>query len=126
MGKLDLLAVRADEEEGIVTHEDILSGLGGRGSQKKDADAFKYVQEGYRQVPISLPPLGGGGHNYCRQRGFSPMNAPKRGADHTDTSARRRFHGFPVGSSAARLSGSDRWLNLPPSANGSAVAARLA
>jgi len=81
VGKLDLLAVRADEEEGIVTHEDILSGLGGRGSQKKDADAFKYVREGYRQVPMRLRPLGGRGHKYWRQRGFSPMNAPNERAE---------------------------------------------
>jgi hypothetical protein len=51
MGKLYLLAVRSDKEECVATHQDILwaAAPGRPGSQKKDALASKYVQQGYRR-----------------------------------------------------------------------------
>jgi len=53
LGKPDLLAVRSDEEECVVIHQDIPSGSNfrGPGLQKKDVDASKYVQQGYRYFP---------------------------------------------------------------------------
>jgi hypothetical protein len=53
LGKPNLLAVRSDEEEGVVTHQGIPSDSNFRRPrlQKKDADASKYVQQGYRDFP---------------------------------------------------------------------------
>jgi hypothetical protein len=50
LGKSDLLSVWSDEEECVVIHQDIPSDSNFRrpGLQKKDADASKYVQQGYR------------------------------------------------------------------------------
>lgn len=52
MGKTDLLAVRSDKEECVVTHQDIPSDSNFRrpGFQNKDADASNYVQQGYRNL----------------------------------------------------------------------------
>jgi hypothetical protein len=51
MGKLYLLAVRSDEEEFLVTHQEILLAVapGRLGLQKKGARASTYVQQGYRR-----------------------------------------------------------------------------
>jgi hypothetical protein len=53
LGEPDLPAVRSDEEEYVVTHQDIPSDSNFRRSelQKTDADASKYVQQGYRFFP---------------------------------------------------------------------------
>jgi hypothetical protein len=64
LGKSDFLAVRSDEKECVVIHQDIPSDSNFRcpGLQKKDADASKYAQQGYRyfscwikEVAPSLP-----------------------------------------------------------------------
>jgi hypothetical protein len=57
LGKPDLLAVRSDKKECVVTHQDILSdSTNGPGLQKKDADASKYAQQGDRSlIPRNIP-----------------------------------------------------------------------
>jgi hypothetical protein len=55
LGKPDLLAVRSDKKECVVTHQDILSdSTNGPGLQKKDADASKYAQQGYHYFPCRI------------------------------------------------------------------------
>jgi len=51
MGKLYSPAVRSDKEEFVVTHLDILwaAARSRLGSQKKNALASTYVQQGYRR-----------------------------------------------------------------------------
>jgi len=59
LGKSDLLSVWSDEEECVVIHQDIPSDSNFRrpGLQKKDADASKYVQQGYRYFSCEINEL---------------------------------------------------------------------